>query len=133
MNYFLGVDWGEKKYGLALADGETRLAFAWKIVPAGEFWEALEVAKKEFSCREAVLGISPNYAFSQENKKKILNLEKKMQQKGWRVFLAEEFFSSILAKNNLREKAGGKKKNPEADDAEAARLILQDWLDKNIQ
>ena len=122
----MGIDWGEKKCGTALADEETKLAFAWKIFSTNKFEEELVKNSADFSFFQIVLGISADYQFSQKNKEKILAFRRKLEKKGWKVFFQEEFFSTKLAKNNLRETG----KTNKEDDAEAARIILQSWLDK---
>lgn len=130
MEYYLGIDWGEKKCGIALADEETQIAWGWKFWLLKNLEQELTALKKEFSFKKIVLGISQNYLYSDKNKKNILNFQQKLERLGFQVFLQEELFSTRLAKNNLREK-NGEKKGTENDDMEAARIILQSWLDKN--
>lgn len=129
MEYYLGIDWGEKKCGIALADKETQMAWGWKLCFLKDLEKELVDLKKKFFLKKIILGISQGYLYSDKNKKNILNFQKKLERLGFQVFLQEEFFSTRLAKNNLREKKGGKK-STEKDDVEAARLILQSWLDK---
>lgn len=130
MEYYLGIDWGEKKCGTALADQETRLAFAWKIFPNKNFEKEIEKSQKELVFCQVVLGISQGYVFSSQNLSAILAFKKKLEAAGFQVSLQEEFFSTQLAKNNLSEKRGLGKKLKTEDDAESARIILQSWLDK---
>lgn len=130
MEYYLGVDWGEKKCGTALADKETRLAFAGEIFFTKNFAKELEALKKKFFIRKIILGISQNYFFSSENQKAILKFKERLETSGEQVFLQEEFFSTRMAQNNFREKRGEGKKAKKEDDAESAKIILQSWLDK---
>jgi len=48
---------------------------------------------------------------------------------GVQVKYQEEMFSTKMAQDSLKEK--GAKKIKELDNQEAARIILQSWLDKN--
>ena len=131
MEYYLGVDWGEKKCGTALADRETGLAFAWKIFPTKNFNKEIKNNPEGFVFSQIILGISQNYAFSPQNQRAILKFKKKLESEGARVFLQEEFFSTRMAKNNFSEKRGAGKKIKKEDDAESAKIILQSWLDKS--
>jgi len=132
MQYYLGIDWGEKKCGTALADEETRLAFVWKIFSSTNFEKELAENSSGLLFKGIVLGISAHYHFSKENQKKVLAFKKRLEKNGQKVFLQEEFFTTRLAQNNLREKRANPRRQ-KVDDQEAARLILQSWLDKTAR
>lgn len=124
---YLGIDWGESKIGLALADGETKMAFAYGALKNDKniISQILEIIKKE-DITTVVMG-EPIY-FKQEGK---TFLGKKMADKiqkesGMEVVFQNEIFSTQSAQKNLIE-AGSKK--IKLDDAEAARIILQSYLD----
>ncbi len=127
MKNFLGIDWGEKEIGLALAHAETRLALALAIFHNDEsFWEKLALAISEHEVGSLVIGV-PEYqeegtmnkarAFADEVKKRLPLLD---------VSLGNEMFTSKMAGERLRET--GKRAIP--DHAEAARITLESWLEK---
>lgn len=127
MQNYLGLDWGEKEIGVALAHAETRLALALAILPNNhQLWEKLSQLLSENEVGTIVVGV-PQYqeqgtvtraeAFSQELQKHF---------PGVTVTLANEMFTSKIAETNLRET--GKKSVP--DHAEAARIILSEWLEQ---
>ena len=125
---YLGIDWGEAKIGLALADGETKMAFAYGALKNDRniVSQIAEVIKKE-DISVVVMG-EPIY-FKQEGK---TFLGKKMAEKlkeltGVEIIFQNEIFSTQSAQKNLIE-AGAKK--IKLDDAEAARVILESYLDK---
>lgn len=124
---YLGIDWGEAKIGLALADGETKMAFAYGALKNDRniVSQIAEVIKKE-DISVVVMG-EPIY-FKQEGK---TFLGKKMAEKlkeltGVEIIFQNEIFSTQSAQKNLIE-AGSKK--IKLDDAEAARVILESYLD----
>lgn len=123
MNY-LGIDWGEKRIGLALGDSETKIATPFKVV--GGIGEIIKIIKDD-KIDVIVVG----------EPLKMRNVKLKTQDE----FL--EFLSSLKKKINIPIKTiderltskaadaliGGKKvKAPR--DAIAAMLILQSYLDK---
>lgn len=133
MNY-LGVDWGEKRIGLALADSETKIATPFKVV--GNLQEVMAEIKKEkidvivvgkplpifnFSARG---GSAPGGQFpiSKQFGEFIKLLKKKINIP---VEMADERLSSKAA-----DALSGTKKTKAPRDAVAAMLILQGHLDK---
>lgn len=124
---YLGIDWGASKIGLALADGETKMAFTYGALKNDKniISQIVEIIKKE-DISVVVMG-EPIY-FKQEGK---TFLGKKMAQQikevtGVEIIFQNEIFSTQSAQRNLIE-AGSKK--IKLDDAEAARVILQSYLD----
>ena len=131
---YLGIDWGEKRIGLALGDGETKLATPFKV--AGGLEEILQVIKDEGV--EAIVIGKPlsisNFQFpiSKQFENFLNDLKKKA---GVRVITMDERLSSKAAD----ALAGTKKTNPPSPrlrraraprDAVAAMLILQGYFDK---
>ena len=130
LEYYLGLDYGRSKVGLAVADSETKIAFAHKTIYNNKnFIETLRGIVKEAQIDRIIIG-KLNYAG--ENKKAFEaeeigeTLEKEL---GIAVEYQEEMFSTKMAENNLKER--GAKKIKKLDNQEAARIILQSWLDKS--
>ncbi|OGF23647.1 hypothetical protein A3H09_00370 [Candidatus Falkowbacteria bacterium RIFCSPLOWO2_12_FULL_45_13] len=124
MNY-LGIDWGEVRIGLALADGETKIATPFKTV--GNAAGVLKVVSDE-QIDVVVVGepVSiTNYELKITNKKfndfvKSLKRELKIS-----LELVDERLSSKAA-----DALPGGRKSKAPRDAVAAMLILQSWLDR---
>jgi putative holliday junction resolvase len=127
---YLGMDFGKAKVGLAMADGETRMAFAYGTLPNDKnLKEKLaEIVSKE-GVGSMVVGI-PSYvkigSVETEARKLGEFLEKSLKVG---VFYEDEMFTTKMAETNLKEK--GAKGIKRFDDQEAARIILQEWLDNN--
>jgi len=126
---YLGIDWGKANIGLALADGETRIAFAYKTLDNDkDFLRNLaEIIAKE-SVKKVVIGI-PSHINREKVEYEGETLGKIMEANlGVNVYYQNEMFTTKMAQANLIEK--GVKKIKRYDDQEAARIILQDWLDR---
>ncbi len=125
---YLGIDWGEKKIGLAMADDETRLAFANQVVLNDKnISKNLAEIIDEYSIERVVIGLSTNDVQS-DNEKKIKSFANDLKSRfEVDVVFTEEMFSTREAQTNL--KAQEVKKLNSKDDAEAARILLQSYLD----
>ena len=119
----LGVDWGEKRIGLAIGDSETNLASPFKVV--SDIDEIVSIIKQE-NINKVVVGqpvkMSGNKELSVDFNKFIKLLKSKTTTP---VELVDERLSSKQADALL-----GNKKTKAAQDAIAAMLILQTYLDQ---
>lgn len=137
IGHFLGIDYGKADVGLALADEETKIAFIYKTLKNDKnFLQNLtEIIEKE-NVKTVIIGI-PQY-----NIKYNADLVKSQGDNGARKlgkFMEEnlkveveyqnEMFTTKIAQAKLIEK--GVKGIKRYDDQEAARIILQEWLDRN--
>ncbi|HAI74193.1 MAG TPA: hypothetical protein DCS28_01675 [Candidatus Moranbacteria bacterium] len=127
--YFLGVDYGEAKVGLAIADSETRIAFAYGMLPNDKFFfqNILNIIEKE-KIDKVIIGIpsrinrdETEYA-GEKLGEYLKNIEKIP------VEYQNEMYSTKIARENLKEK--GVRDINRFDDEEAARIILDGWLGK---
>lgn len=120
---YLGVDWGERRIGLALADEETSLSLPFRTV--ANLKELLGVIKAE-EITDIVIG-SPR-KMSGEAANNPLWLEFVSQLKAniqVRLHFVDERLTSLAA-----DARGGRDKNKASRDEIAAAIILQDYLDK---
>ena len=121
---YLGIDWGEKRIGLALADSETKIATPFKTV--GKVEDVARVVESEQV--DAVVVGKPcqisNFQFPifKKFKKFISDLKSKISAP---VELVDERLSSKAA-----DALVGTKKTKASRDEIAAMLILQSYLDK---
>ncbi len=126
--YFLAIDYGEKKCGLALAENENKIATAYKIIPTALLVDEIRKISEQRDFAGFIIGKFGAYSLYQsKHNGKIKNLAQELNELfGAEVFFQDEVFSSKLAQKNLVKA----KKSASQDDAESARIILQDWLDK---
>ncbi|MFA6183819.1 MAG: Holliday junction resolvase RuvX [Parcubacteria group bacterium] len=126
---YLGIDWGSSKIGLALADGETKIALSYRKLENNKKTILDEI--KDIIIKDeidiVVVGV-PMYL----NQEKAVSMGERMGQEiknttSVKVVYQNEMFSTKIAEQNLKEK--GMKRIKRFDDAEAARVILQSYLD----
>jgi putative Holliday junction resolvase len=123
---FLGIDWGEKRIGLATASTELTLALPFKTVST--FSELKEVIVEE-EIDIIVLGDPIKMSGSESNNSKYLNfLDKLKKETDCEIKIFDERLSSLAA-----DALGGSKKQTAGRDEIAAAIILQDFLEKNSQ
>ncbi len=120
---YLGIDWGEKRIGLALADSETKLALAFKTV--NFLSQVLDIIKNE-KVDKIILG-----------KPTKLSNEKTLAdkfQKFYQLLKNKVDLDIILEDERFSTKAGhslsGRNKDKVDRDSLSATLILQNYLDK---
>ena len=122
---YLGIDYGEKRVGVAISDAEGKIAFP-KVVLDNSKGLIKEIVMlcEELSIEAIVVGESKNYK-GEENKinPKIIAFKKELATATkLPTFLEPEFMTSMDV-----EKTFGK---TEMLDASAASIILQTFLDK---
>ena len=133
IRYFLAIDFGKSRVGLATADSETRISFAYKTLKNDhDFFQNLAEIINEKNIKTVIVGVPTCL-----NREKIEydgeTLGKKMKEvmPFLEVDYQNEMFTTKIAQRNLIEK--GIKKIKKHDDQEAARIILQSWLDKKYE
>jgi len=137
----LGIDYGEKRIGLAISDESQTLARELDILSPKEFWESLNLLILNHSIAKIVLGWPLNMSGEETKKTEEVKsfrtkLIKKLSAKGGSapggkvesetglpVEITDERLSSQMA-----EHISGQKKNL---DSLAAQILLQNYLDKN--
>ena len=125
---YLGIDWGEKKIGVAIADSETRMAFSLVTLPNdAKLLDALREVIEARMVREIVIGIP-----SHVNRDRV---EYGGEKLGMRlaerfhlpIHFENEMFTTKMARAELI--ARGVRGHLDAqDDREAARIILESFL-----
>jgi putative holliday junction resolvase len=125
---YLGVDWGEKRIGLALADGEIRVATPFKTV--GSFSDLVDVIKEEMvdvlvlgkpiKMRGEQDGLNPDFtSFLDRLRLALPEIT---------IELVDERLSSQQA-----DKLPGDKKTKAGRDEMAAMIILQNYFDRLVK
>lgn len=127
----LGIDFGKSKIGLAIADEETRMAFALDILSNNkDFFGKLKGIIEKENVKTIIIGITSHNKDMQSMEEKTAFTETVKKETQLPVMFQEEMFTTKMAQNNIKERGG--KNIAKTDDKEAARIILQEWLDKNL-
>lgn len=123
MTQYLGIDWGEKRIGLALGDGEIKIAIPFKTVSS--FNELLQVIKDE-EINFIILGSPQKMSGASANNPDWLKFVALLKEKiSCPLVFLDERLSSLAA-----DALSGSKKTKAGRDEIAASIILQNYFDK---
>lgn len=124
LNY-LGIDWGEKRIGLATADSEVKLALPLKTVAS--LAEVLSILKEE-QTDVIIMGAPQKMSGADADNPAWVNFTAQLREKsGLPVETVDERLSSLAA-----DALGGEDKETASRDEVAASIILQSYLDKTV-
>jgi putative Holliday junction resolvase len=130
----LGIDYGTKKCGLAVADTNIGMAFAREVLPRKNN-ESLIVAIEKMVHDEGMSEIVVGLPLDMHNRETLItrqarNFGNKLATRlGLPVHFCDERLSSAEAKERLHEAGFSAKKTKKNLDAEAAAIILRTHLD----
>lgn len=122
----LGIDYGKRKLGLAISEGY--LSEPWKVLRVENLDEALKKLTqivKEEKMEKIVVGVSEG-EMGKESKDFAMNLQQELEIQ---VDTHDETLSTQDAVRLAIEAGMSRKKRNEMEDAFAASIILQDYLD----
>ena len=134
MSRNLGVDFGEKRIGLALSDPLKIVAAPFKTLNGRSLklvMKELEQIVTEQNVELIVVG-HPLGMKGQETiqTKKVLEFVNQLRHNGYKVKLEDERLSSVAAKHVMIELGIKTGHNKELIDKTSAAIILQQYLDK---
>lgn len=132
----LGIDFGERRIGLALSDADGRLALPWKVLERRSDAEAVAaitriVGEEEIS--RLVVGEPRRIGGAPESEifRRVHGFAEKLAlATGLRIEWVDEAFTSADAAARLREAGVDARRARGKLDAVAAQLLLQDALDR---
>lgn len=116
---YLGVDFGVRRIGLAISEGE--LASPWQIVDAKKFSEII----KKNNFEKIIVGLPEG-----KMGKNVVRFVSSLRKQGFEVETADETLSSKKALDVMAKQGIGQKKR-RSNDATAAAIILQNYLDNS--
>ncbi len=121
----LGIDFGEKRIGLAISDETRTLARELTILSPKDFWGSIQNIIAEHQITQIVLGWPLNMSGEETEKtREVASFKLRVaSETGLPVETVDERLTSQMAENI----AGGKKDL----DSLAAQILLQNYLDKN--
>jgi putative Holliday junction resolvase len=130
----MGIDYGEKRIGIALSD--PLLTFAYPFITLqndSSFLLNLSKIIDEKKIVKVILGLpSERFKSSKELSQKVLKLKSEIETKNkLEVILWDEEYSSAIAKEKVIESVTKKSRRKEKDllDRHSAAVILQEYLD----
>jgi len=134
----LAFDFGTRHVGVAVGDSETRLAHALGAFDAvGNASRMAEIGRRvrEWRPSKFVVGLplaldGSEHAMSARARRFARQLAARF---GLPVALADERLSSASAEEGLREAGRGGRKHKQCVHGEAARIILQSYLDESAR
>lgn len=134
---YLGFDYGKQRIGVAVGNSLTRTAKGLGIIQSHPKpdWKAIQVLLDEWRPQACIVGLPLNMDGSEQDITKAVRkfataLE---QHSGVPSHTMDERLSSVAAKESLKQqRSSGRKKRirKEEKDSEAARVILEDWLNQ---
>jgi putative holliday junction resolvase len=130
----MGIDYGEKRIGIALSDPLLTFAYAFTTLQNNSsFFVSLSKIIDEKKIIKVILGLpSDRFKSSKILSQKVLNLKSEIESKNKiEVVLWDEEFSSAIAKEKVIESVTKKSKRKEKEllDRHSAAVILQEYLD----
>ena len=130
---WLGVDWGERRIGLAVFNEEETLAVMSRtlsITSPEDGIDQVHTAAKETQAGGIVLGlpVRPSGKAGPEQKK-ILTIAQSLRDLGWTVELQDERFTTAGTHRLLKEAGLSRKKRMQTVDSAAAQSILSTWIE----
>ena len=135
MGRALGIDFGEKRVGLALSDKSSLIASPYKTIQYYSENELISEIEKIVVDQEIeifVLGLPLNMKGQDSSQtKKVRHFKKILSVLDLPIVYEDERFSSISAKNSLVLQNVKTGHNKSEIDRTAAAIILQQYLDKN--
>jgi len=130
----MGIDYGEKRIGIALSD--PMLTFAYPFITLqnnSSFLKNLSGIIEEKKINKIILGLpSLRFKSSKELSIKVIKLKSEIEMKNKiEVVLWDEEYSSAIAKEKVIESVTKKSKRRQKDllDRHSAAVILQEYLD----
>ncbi|MFH0910068.1 MAG: Holliday junction resolvase RuvX [Planctomycetota bacterium] len=128
----LGVDFGEKRVGLALSDERGVIASPLETLPvasAGEACERVAEVAREEGAETVVVGLARRLNGRKGPQARACEaFAEALRAKGLAVELWDERLSSVSAKNCLRASGLSRGRRRRKIDAVAAQIILQGYL-----
>jgi putative Holliday junction resolvase len=137
---YLGIDYGEKRTGIAVSDENKRYSFSRKyLINDSKFYSNLLNIILEENISKIIIGYPLN--FKSEKTIQTLKIEEfknqleeflKKKSLELEIIFYDERFTSNLAENSIMNSGLKKKKRQEKGlvDSLSAQIILQDYIDK---
>lgn len=133
MSRVIGVDYGEKRVGLAVSDPLGITARPLEVVPRARVVERVAQLINEYSIETIVVGVPRSLAGGESASTRAARSlgEELGAESGLDVVLVDERYTSRMAEEALLESGMRRRKRRDTVDKVAAAIILQTYLDGN--
>ncbi len=132
MGRILGVDYGEKRVGLALSDPFKIIASPFKTIVVNskeQLFEELRIIISENEIEKIILGYPMGLNGEKTNKTKdVEKFKEELENIFDKIEFYDESFSSVKAQKIMKTMGKKQKNNKEYIDMLAAQVILEDYL-----
>ena len=132
MGKLLGLDHGDKRFGIALSDAGKVIATPRQVVEGvAALWDAIGSLVEEEDIEAIVLGLPLNMDGSEGPRaRKVIEFSRELEKRtGLQVYFWDERLSSFEAENALSEAGVYGRRRKGKVDMVAAQIILQGYLD----
>ena len=130
----MGIDFGEKRIGLALSDPLLTFAYAYKtVINDKNLWKNISGIIKEMSVSRVILGV-PGNEKNRDLINKITVFKKELEKRfNLEVITWNEDYTSVIAQDRILESVVSKKKRKDKSliDRNSAAIVLQEYLDSH--
>lgn len=121
----IGIDYGEKRIGLAISDESQTFARELSILSPKEFWQLIQQIITENEITQIVLGWPLNMSGEETEKtREVASFKLQVESE---IHLPVAIIDERLTSQMAEHLPGGKKNI----DSLAAQILLQNYLDKN--
>ena len=128
---FLGIDYGERRIGLALSDPLWTFSYSYKTLQNNRnLWENISSIINEKNVTRVILGM-PDIERNKQLVANILSFKKKLETKfNLQVITWNEEFTSAIAQERIIQSGNKKKKRKDKGliDRNSAAIILEEYL-----
>jgi len=127
---YVGLDWGEKRVGIAISDPQGKIAMPLKAVNREILLSEIEKLKEMYGEFEIVLGlpVRTDGVRGGRSESEALKLREDLERMGIRVNVWKEWFSSVEAEKILKTGETSWKRRRGKVDKVSAALILEAFL-----
>ncbi len=133
MGKLLGLDHGDKRFGIALSDAGKFIATPRRVVEGVDaLWDAIGSLVEEEDIEAIVLGLPLNMDGSEGPRaRKVIEFSRELEKRtGLHVYFWDERLSSFEAENALSEAGVHGRRRKSKVDMVAAQIILQGYLNQ---
>ena len=128
----LGIDHGDRRFGLALSDPGKSFAFPFEVIEGEDaLFKRLGPLLEEKEVERIIVGLPLNMDGSTGKKaNQVLDFKERLFEKfSITIDVWDERLTTVQAENLLREVGGSARKRKSRVDMVAAQIILQSYLD----
>ncbi|RKZ25714.1 Holliday junction resolvase RuvX [bacterium] len=132
MGRWIGVDYGEKRVGIAMTDELGKIPMPYKTVDKKDAMKVLQELVREYEIEGIVVGYPVSMKGERgKSARKVEEFVGKVKKLGVRVELWDERLTTVEAERIMRELGRKPSREKEKVDMVAASLILESFLRKN--